>query len=922
MDNSFPVTLEEWNTALVKAIFLESSRVGSTLSRIDATGRIFEQLAGTRTKEEAKKCFLNSFGNDSSKIRRYLRDESQLDVLAQLKGYPSYFAILYLTLLAASADDDTHEEGDFRVRFAVLLGFNKSQTFSFSDLPKLWKRIEHWTRRKPNCIRLILPHSESIKNERLIGYSKRIAFPNYKDETLLRNILSDNKLDYHSTFELVNKSIHQKISYFSEIFKYEFFEFRSLFLNASMQKAYDSPFWGAVRDISKYIEKEQIKKNGQFCIQLDLSEPEYPELYLLMNDIAASSSKINKNKLLHEKICDYEHIYYKKNINDTLNALTALLQNDQGGFLKSRAGAALQSGCLPLFRDDFGYISSDGEFYDNSPLYLILHHEYAKNIFSTLTSFSGAIQKRDIKSTKWTLIIFEQIHRKKLETIADLLPDKARQFLVQGWMPPRPHMSGAARFGQAILLNPASNPVIHMFEAIKGCYIIRNTEGDELTSGSMVQGDEGLLIPTENLKGISGQAFCRYELTLKYKDTPVIFDIHVLDHAPYVSYRKIAEPHDWLTDGQFGTLTPLEDTNKLIQSKQETIVPLSGSQSLWQRENNHPLKCINVELHNIPEAFDWITEALALRFQRRSTLPFSELKQHIDPVSQVIGIPVWQLRRMLIAAGWLCVVHQRHAPYQSVSMAERTISVEATEQGADARIMGMFTRSERNHLQEALHFGERIERWSVEGSILSVGCIVLRLSGVERVHDFIEQFSLRLIDRDEWLVTPLSGVVLPLSQMQNVSTFPPDRYVSILQAQWQWSDEQPATSTKNGSLIRCQEKQRYRYFIRQPSGYWQTDSFAWALMVHVMYSEETFGMQNSDSDWYWSTKIIELPPSVIQWWIHIAGGCLSIADNGGFLFAGGKTPLWHNLVMAPSRHQALVRRDRALAIRKLSKTLQ
>lgn len=69
MDDSFPVTLEEWNAELVKIVFFESSHTGSTLSRIDATGRVFEQLAGPRSKEDAKRSFLASFGKKRLKSR-------------------------------------------------------------------------------------------------------------------------------------------------------------------------------------------------------------------------------------------------------------------------------------------------------------------------------------------------------------------------------------------------------------------------------------------------------------------------------------------------------------------------------------------------------------------------------------------------------------------------------------------------------------------------------------------------------------------------------------------------------------------------------------------------------------------------------------------------------------------------------------
>ena len=921
MDDSFPVTLEEWNAELVKIVFLESSHTGSTLSRIDTTGRIFEQLAGPRSKEDAKRSFLISFGKKASKIQDALKDESRLDILAQIKGYPTYFAVLYLTLLAASADDETHDEGDFRVRFSVLLVFDKNKKFVFTELPGLWERLERWSSKRQNCTRLILPRPS--KHEKLIGYSKRIAFPCYKDEVLLRNILISNKLDNYSTFESVNKVVHQYISYFSKVFNQEFIEFRTLLSKAAIRQAYNSPFWGAVRDITIHTEREQLKENGKYCIHMEFNDSGDPDIYLLMDDAAATASKIQHYYSLSNEIEKYNNIYYERDIGNTLNFLDILLKKRKGCFYKSRVGVALQSGCLPLFYDNFCYISSDGEYYDNSPLYLILHHEYADSIFTVLKKTDKRAQHRYIKSTKWAIVSSDKVDRQTLDNIARLLPEKARRFLIQGWQPVRPRISGAARFGRAILLNPASTPIIYMPEVLKGSYIISNKDGEELTHGSLSLGAKGLFIPPEELMEISGQAFCRYELTLAHSDIPVNFDVYVLDHSPYATYCKIVEPHNWLTDGPSGVLMELGDTVVIPPPKREEIAPLSGSQMLWQHENCLPVICKYTELHNIPAAFDWLAEALALRFQRRSTLPFSELKRHIEPVSQVTGMPEWQLRRMLFAAGWLCVVQRRHAPYSLVSLAERTISVDVTKQGIIVRIMGMFTRSERNLLQEALNDDERIGRRLVEDNGCSVGCIELHLSDRERAYDFIEQFGLRLLNRDDLFTNALSGFLLPSSQMQFSPTLPSDLRVSLWQAEkCQWSEEQRLTQTVNNLLIRCREKQRYRYFIRQNAGYLQTDSFSWALMAQMICSGGALGVQKGDRDWCWSTKIIVLPPSVLQWWIHIAHGCLSITDNGSYLFAGGKVLLWNNIMTFPPCQRALARRNRALTVRKLRRTLQ
>ncbi|WP_371355753.1 hypothetical protein LPB39_21520 [Salmonella enterica subsp. enterica] len=143
---------------------------------------------------------------------------------------------------------------------------------------------------------------------------------------------------------------------------------------------------------------------------------------------------------------------------------------------------------MPLFRDDFFHISSEGDYYDNSPLYLILHHKYADSIFIALKNAGERAQRRDIKSTKWSVVSSDNVGRQTLDKIAHLLPEEARRFLIQGWRPARPRMSGAARFGQAILLNPASTPIIHMPEVLRGCYVIRNKNGEELTHGSLSQG--------------------------------------------------------------------------------------------------------------------------------------------------------------------------------------------------------------------------------------------------------------------------------------------------------------------------------------------------------------------------------------------------------------------------------------------------
>lgn len=172
-----------------------------------------------------------------------------------------------------------------------------------------------------------------------------------------------------------------------------------------------------------------------------------------------------------------------------------------------------------------------------------------------------------------------------------------------------------------------------------------------------------------------------------------------------------------------------------------------------------------------------------------------------------------------------------------VSLAKRTLSVCEKVEGLTARVGGMLTKSERHHLQGLLKESERVRRWSTVDNNFALGSIELILSGTDRVKDLLEQFNWQFLAREDFSVGPLSGVLLSMTQIKQVPALPPDIYVAFWQTKKnQWSEEiQP---TNSDLLMRCREKQRNRYFIRADTGYWQTDSFAWALMAHVMRSEK------------------------------------------------------------------------------------
>lgn len=266
-------SLKEWNEALVNAIFLAPGRVDASVSRIDASGRFLVKCTRDveSSTEEAQKLFINTFGNNASSVRAKFRSVT----VADPHGIPSYFAVLYLTLLASSADNETAGVGDFRDRFSRIVKVTYGHSVDFSNLPRMWINVEKWSKLRGqllgDCASLVLPNP---KNETLIGYSKRIAFPAYRDEQFLRKTLQKYSLSEASSFAdvatAVAREIHSNKTFPN--FLEEFREFQKLTARFENQQAYDSPFWGAVRDICIEDTQELVKKKGIANLTIDITD--------------------------------------------------------------------------------------------------------------------------------------------------------------------------------------------------------------------------------------------------------------------------------------------------------------------------------------------------------------------------------------------------------------------------------------------------------------------------------------------------------------------------------------------------------------------------------------------------------------------------------------------------------------------------
>jgi hypothetical protein len=115
----------EWNDLLFKAVFA-TTHDQKPVRIINATDGFLAQVLGSAEDSgaAARQDFVNAYRNFAYGIRRLFDYDLQVAIWRNSQGHhhPTFFGQLYLSLLAASATEDTYREGDFRRRYCLLLG--------------------------------------------------------------------------------------------------------------------------------------------------------------------------------------------------------------------------------------------------------------------------------------------------------------------------------------------------------------------------------------------------------------------------------------------------------------------------------------------------------------------------------------------------------------------------------------------------------------------------------------------------------------------------------------------------------------------------------------------------------------------------------------------------------------------------------
>lgn len=902
-------SLGNWNRALVEAIFLDQERLDIPITRINASNAFLAGCTGDAAcrPDEARASFVRAFGSRPAELKTHFRAANK-GATGQ-DGYPVLIAPLYLTLLAASADESTYDLGNFRQRFAEIVRPMEIGQVNFSDLPDMWAAVAQWSKRRHrgsrDCRVLLLPPPPPSQYDRLIGFSKKLAFPTHKDECSLARLLSEHGLvgDVEPPPEAVQSAVLAELSSFTEAFNEEFRTFSHFLVQARYKDAALTPFWGAVTDITWQCTKKEASTNGSYRLVLDVGDPHEPLLYLLSDRRGRDRLAPHFQARMLPTPGKYEYILELPGGLPTEPASLARLGRDRG-LERLKPWGYLQAGCVPFFPDELESFSSDGTYYEDAPACFLLRTEYVAAVAMRAKQYNLKHSILDVGRGTWKLVLLESISRGSMRALADLLPGMLHGMAGLGWARPRPRLSGGAWSGQALLLNPASNPVVLMEGATEGQFELLAEGGRVLERGQLLQAkDDGFQVPHAILDGSKDIVAVRYVLRAGDGD-----DVHgelratLLGSVPSLPLAELREPGAWLWDGPSGCMEPAFPVERKTghSTHKAAYAPAgSGHPFLRTSVSDSTISVGRRDLDELPCSLAWLGEALRLRFQSRSTLPAREVMAHVEGVAQASNLSTWNIWKLLHTGGWLARIMRRTAPYGLSMACARTIALARAGTRPVARIAGMLGEAEVARLRSLLQAGEQASRLCCDEPWLSLGTIEVELHDIGRMDELAAALNLQVLDQQVH-GSPLTGNVHSRFIAGKAMTgLPGDSGLETWDPrEWKWLSHSPLVSTTSaGSMFRYQRSQTSTYWVTAPHGHWKTDSEAWAWMFYVAAHGEPIGELSANGDCTFDRRVWRLPPSLVRWWLHWGGGCVAMNPSGQVVLCGAQRDVdWRRLM--------------------------
>ena len=654
--------LSRWNDALVDIVFIKRPDSSSEILRIDATTKLLVSAvkAHAEDADAVRQCFLRSFPKTSAVLSTLFDASRQTGKWSSKDFNLPFFAQLYLTILVASADEETFSIGNFRNRLQKVLGLSFDIGHMLGGLPGLWKAAARWTRdtRRERVRRLIFPDPE---NEVIIGHSKRLAFPGFNDQNKLAALLAEHHIDAETPEYRIVEVVGGARRRFSKQFGEEFDIFLQLLNRGDRASAVRSPFWGAIVEIDWDVRtKSSRQRNTEFELELDPRDPYTSSLMLLACRQCEPGELWSVQKLAFP-IGEMKYEIVKKA--PSQKSLVDNLELPAGRLLLEGTSINywLLRGWIGFCRDDAERWVASSSLSDADMLWLLVRDDRWARVDRALRA-AGRTPNYvlgGVLSEHWYLAgpFRNNPGLREILPLALGDPDSFAPRLC----PPRIRLVNALRLPEGILLVPRCSPSVVAYDAARISWVRKtagqnlepqwlNETGDGPRGFAFDDADMGTLPPSGEIE------FRAYDMENDEIDRTSIFFV-----TGCVS-RGLRRPSDltsFLKVGDFGQLTPADTSDTDI--RQAWHQPSSGS-----GKGFHPIvygdhqmpSATYIAIEEIPNSWRHCLEILTAIFSRRAYVAAAEFVELVAKIWKMSGAAAWMRVEDLVENGF--VQHLQH----------------------------------------------------------------------------------------------------------------------------------------------------------------------------------------------------------------------------------------------------------------------
>ncbi len=733
---------QDWNTALVRHVF-DSTVAGDTspVRRIDVTDGFLARVTNSADEpaEEVRASLIGRYTLPPDQVRQLYDPMVVLATWSRSDALPPFFGQLFITLLVASASEDTHDEGDFYRRFAATLGLDPSRNYFGHGLPSLWRSLAQWTIDQSQAgfeIRpLLLPDP---RHETIIGISKRLAFPGFRDQRWLARVITQAELSTESPVESILNAVGKERRRFSPLFQEEFRVFRDAMRRN--EPADDTAFWAAYEAINWSSDWGTGRlTRTPIALTMDVPGVEQARVDVLSRKMIAFDGSQWTTQPLPNAIDDFVgHVVpqtAERDANSTVKALFArdphLWKTVHGTWL----GRAIEQGCLCFGRgESVGWLNRP-----NVPagedVWLLLRDDVAGRTARLLELENVRVDHRNPLPDVGNWELLGQFHSDELLYLREWRPfseiDAFKRLVGRSQIA----LKNAIRLDDGVLFLRPALPEIAVENADSVDYFSFAPGGSEPRTGVLERagsGDSALF----HFKHCVEQIAVPGRLVLRANRAGTQIQVRRLELVATCSARVLRQaqrPSDWLVDNGSGQLVPLDDrletgvvANTLASPDLIRDLASRARASVGPCDASSPPQVFSLPIESLPSAWIELLEVLAGRFACRTGVEVPELLKALQDAFEVEPGTAWELFDSLILNQILERRFTRRWPSQRVFAGSPRIAIAPGRSVAYA--LGLWAFHRRQRLQQAVAEGGKslkiaaVGDWSAIGPLQILEC--------------------------------------------------------------------------------------------------------------------------------------------------------------------------------------------------------